>query len=341
MVLPRGVGDYTKKYKPYTFEDVLGQEAAVNGLRQRVVNKEGLKCFLLHGESGTGKTTLANIFAMAVNCNSSSNGSPCCECESCKSIMSGSNPDVKEINASDARGIDDIRDLRINLSSLSIFSSKKVFILDEGHGLTAPAQEALLKTMDSLGNNAYIFICSTDPNKIIKTVRNRCEQYRFDLLDRKQISFLIESVCLFENIELPSDVLSMVVENSFGRPRNALVSLQQAINIGLENKSIISKTLTGVSDDGNTEIIDLCKAITYEKAQWTRVIALYKNIKAEPDQIRITLAGWFRSVLERATDLNNANKAANALSKLVNTLPTPKPENMLVLLLFQIYSIYK
>jgi DNA polymerase III subunit gamma/tau len=341
MVLPRGVGDFTRKYRPYTFDDVLGQEAVVNGLKQRVLSKSGLKCFLLYGESGTGKTTLANTFAMAVNCTNKNNGNPCCECSSCLSIMNGSNPDVKEINASDARGIDDIRDLRTCLSSLSIFNSNKVFILDEGHGLTTPAQEALLKIMDSLGDSAYIFICSTDPNKIIKTVRNRCEQYKFDLLSKDKIKFLVDSVCLFEDITLPADISDTVVEYSYGRPRNALVSLQQVVNIGIENKDLILKTLTGINEVETSEVIELCKSITYGKTSWSSVMNIYKNIKSEPEAIRISLAGWFRSLLEKAQDFNNASKAANALSKLVNILPTPKPENSLVFILFQIFNIYK
>jgi DNA polymerase-3 subunit gamma/tau len=341
MVLPRGAGDFTRKYRPYTFDDVLGQEAAVRGLKQRVLSKTGNNKFLLYGERGTGKTTLANIFAMSINCLNSSNGNACCECSSCLSIMNSSNPDVKEINASDARGIDDIRDLRLSLSSLSIFESKKVFILDEAHGITAPAQESLIKNLDSLGDNAFIFLCSTEPSKIIKTVKDRCEQYKFDTISKDKIKFLIESVCTFEDITLPEDITSTIIEYSSGRPRNALVSLQQVINIGLDNKDLVLKTLTGIDDIGSTEIIELCKALTYSKVPWVKIVELYKNVKAEPEQIRISLAGWYRSLLERASDFNNANKAANALSNLLNMLSTPKPENSLVFILFQIFNIYR
>jgi hypothetical protein len=152
--------------------------------------------------------------------------------------------------------------------------------------------------------------------------------------------FLLESVCLFEGLELKEDIFKLVLDNSFGRPRNALVSLQQAVNIGLDNKNTIISAFTCV-DENNVAIIDLCKALTYGKSTWAGVMSLYKDLDVEPEQIRITLAGWFRSILEKSTDFNNASKAANALSKLVGTLPSPKPENTLVLLLFQIYNIYK
>jgi hypothetical protein len=159
-------------------------------------------------------------------------------------------------------------------------------------------------------------------------------------LGPEKIKFLIETVCAFEGLNATTNVVNTIVECSNGRPRNALVALEQAKNIGLENEDLIIKTLSGYDEASDPEVIELCKALSFEQSSWSRVMSIYKNINSEPDTIRIIIAGFFRSILEKAQNQNTASKAAASLGRLITPLSTPKPENSLVLNLYYIYTTF-
>ena len=193
MVLPHGTGDLYHKYRPRKFGEIAGHKEVVYSVRQAVLNKEPSQAYLLIGESGTGKTTTARIMALSLNCeNRSEEGDPCLECRSCKNILSGSCPDMIEVNAADTRGIGDIRNLCQSMINMPMFLKNKVYILDEAHQLTKEAQSSLLKELEEAPKHVFIILCSTEPKKILNTVKNRCQRFVFNSLRRSELLNLVE-----------------------------------------------------------------------------------------------------------------------------------------------------
>lgn len=339
MVLKRREGDICKAYRPYTFSEVVGQDVVVKGLRGSVLSKNHSQCYLFMGDHGCGKTTLARILAMALNCdNLETNGDPCCECPSCKSIMQDSHPDVKEVNAADAGGKDDVRKLQSDLKTAPMFGKNKIFILDEAHRMTVQAQDALLKSTEDMPPGVYVMLCSTEPDKILKTLKDRCEKHKINKLTRKEIGLLVETVSTFEGYYPDPDVSAAVVEASFGSARAALKTLQKIISLGSSPKEEILTAIDMYETD-NKEVLDLCKAITYGSYDWPYIMSLYKKVSASPEELRIALAGWFRVTLEKSKDYASSDKNASALDLLVDTLPPIKPENGLILKMYKVHKI--
>jgi len=344
MVLKRKDGDICSAYRPQTFSEVVGQTAIVKSLRQAVLSDNHSQCYLFQGERGCGKTTLARIVGMALNCdNRAPNGDPCCECQSCRNIMSDNHVDFREINASSKNGINDVRKIEQELKTTPLFGKVKLYLFDEAHKLSTEAQNALLKDTEDMPSGVYIILCSTEPNKIISTLRDRCEAYDFKRLPKTDIRQLLETVGVFEDYYPNPKVLDALIEASDFRPRNALKALQKAINIsrggGVSETELLE--LIGVDDDLDKDILDLCRLLTStKKSSWDFIMSTYRKIKEDPEAIRLSLAGWFRSMLERSKNIQQAAIPAKALQIFVEPLPIAKPENMLVLMLYQAYLIF-
>jgi DNA polymerase-3 subunit gamma/tau len=344
MLIKRKDGDLCSSYRPQTFSDVVGQQAIVNSLRKAILSENHSQCYLFHGESGCGKTTIARILSMALNCtNRADNGDPCCECTSCKSIALDSNPDFKEINAADTGNKDDVRKIQHDLRSTPMFSKNKIYIMDEAHRMSEAAQDALLKNTEDMPSGVYVILCSTNPSKIIATLKNRCEDYFFDRLNSKEILSLIQTVGTLENYYPTDKVLEAIVENSDGRPRNALKALQKAINLSSSGEADIVSVLNSymlIGEEGS-DVIELCKSLTPFKGtpSWPEIVSKYKSVKIEPESIRIVIAGWFRSMLEKSKLDRQSDKYAEVLSLFTDMLPSPKPENKLVLNLYRAHQI--
>ena len=342
MVMKRRDGDLCKAYRPGTFSDMVGQRTIVNSVRKAITSENHAQCFLFHGVRGCGKTSLARIVAMSLNCNNTVNGDPCCVCESCLNIFDDNHPDVKEIDAVNIGGIDQIRKIRSDLNTKPMFGNVKLYIFDEAHRITSTAQEALLKGTEDMPKGVYVILCSTDQKKIIKTLRDRCEDYNFKRLSDGDIKSLIETVSLLEGVDLNSkyrQIMPTIIETSEGRPRSALRALQKVLNViddGLDWKEIAE--IINFVDDADKSVIDLCRAITSGKYDWKGIVNLYKKIDTSSESIQIVLAGWFRSVLEKGySDIEQASKA---LELFVYDVPTIKPENKLILNLYKVWKIY-
>jgi DNA polymerase-3 subunit gamma/tau len=335
MVLKRKEGDLCTAYRPQTFSDVLGQRTVIKGIVSAIKSENRSHCYLFQGESGCGKTTVARIFAMALNCEKlDNNGDPCCECATCKSISSDTYPDFHEIDGGNAGGKDDMGRIQQDLRASPMFGNTKLYLIDEAHRLTSAAQSALFKGTEDMPKGIYIILCSTEPNKILTALRNRCEEHSFGRLSTEDIKYLVETVGVFESFYPSKKVLEAIISISQGRPRNALKALQKVINLPNETDDNIVDALSFV-DEERKEIIELCRALTFRDIGWKKLMSLYKSIDTEPEGIRIALAGWLRTLLEKEFSSDNAStRLAEALELFVDPLPLIKPENKLVLNIF-------
>jgi DNA polymerase-3 subunit gamma/tau len=225
-----------RKYRPRTFDDVVGQDVVVKTLKNSIINKKIAHAYLFAGPRGTGKTSVAKILAAAVNCEGkSANGDiPCMSCDSCLSIKKGNNPDIIEMDAASNRGIDDIRSIIEKVKYRPLQSKFKVYIIDEVHMLTKDSFNALLKTLEEPPEHTIFILATTEPLKILTTIISRCQRYDFSRVDDKDIVSRLEHVIKFENkdnrpIEYEEDALKLIADLSNGGVRDALSILDQCL----------------------------------------------------------------------------------------------------------------
>jgi DNA polymerase-3 subunit gamma/tau len=220
-----------RKYRPQNFDEVVEQETVVKILRQALKQGKIAHAYLFAGPKGSGKTTVARIFAKGLNCVNGTTDSPCMKCNSCSSITNGTNLDVLEIDAASNRGIDEIRDLKEKVYYVPIASKYKVYIIDEAHMLTMQAFNALLKTLEEPPSNVVFILATTEPDKIPSTIISRCERFYFKPISTQGLFKKIKDVALNENVEISNSAALLISKFSSGSLRNALSILDQGITM--------------------------------------------------------------------------------------------------------------
>lgn len=308
--------DLQVKHRPKTLEEFIGHEATINLIREDHKKGTLAHTIMLVGDSGVGKTTLAYIIA--------------------RDLLGAHDLSVIEVNAADARGISEVKELTKGLSARPLFGNNKVFIIDEAHQLTKDAQNALLKPLESERNShVYWIFCTTNPNSIIKTIKNRCTTYAFSPLSTREIVAVIKPILKDECINLPEDILKLIVSRANGIPREAVKLLDQLRNIS--NGADAAQILKEFGTDGD-EFDNLAKFI---RQPWSKIGPKLKKLyeKKAPESMRIGLLSYYAICLENSSNPQEASKYYSAMCLLKDPILYQPHKPQMTAILYEINKI--
>ena len=218
-----------RKYRPQKFEDVVGQKVIVKTLCNAIINNKITHAYLFAGPRGTGKTSIAKIFAKTINCEHLTNLTPCDECLSCTQFNNKQTVDIIEIDAASNNGVEEIREIKNKVNLVPTNGKYKVYIIDEVHMLTTAAFNAMLKTLEEPPKNVIFILATTEPHKIPLTILSRCQRYDFKKLSNNEIVERLEYIIKTEGIKVEDGVLNMIAEISNGGMRDSIGLLDQLI----------------------------------------------------------------------------------------------------------------
>ena len=211
-----------RKYRPMTFDDVVGQDSIVTTLRNSIINKTFSHAYMFFGPRGTGKTTISKIFARSINCEEPIDGCTCGKCPKCLHSFEKECVDIIEIDAASNNGVDEIRELKNKISLVPAELKYKVYIIDEVHMLSIGAFNALLKTLEEPPEHAIFILATTDPQKVLETIISRCQCFSFKRISENAIVDRMKFIAENENISIEADVLHDIAKFSDGGMRDAL-----------------------------------------------------------------------------------------------------------------------
>lgn len=262
------------KYRPDKFSEMIGNKETVEGVQSLIASKERPHTYLLHGPSGCGKTSLSRIMSKEIGCHPN---------------------EIVEINISNNRGIDTARDIIDKTKLRPLYGPCRVYILDEVHKSTNEFQNALLKVLEEPPEHIYFILCTTEPEKLIKTVRNRCSTFSISPLSDKRIVRALEEICEKESLSVDLELLKTIAKESLGSMRSALVILDQVKDLKGDISEIIASV--GIVTEENKTVIELCRRLSTPKVKWKSVAIVLKNLEEDPEKVRRAVLGYFSSVL--------------------------------------------
>jgi DNA polymerase-3 subunit gamma/tau len=241
---------FYRKYRPQKFSEFIGQEHITKTLSNAISSGMISHAYLFYGPKGSGKTTLARIFAKSINCQNRKDGEfePCCKCTSCIEIQEGRSMDLIEIDAASHRGIDEIRELREGIKFVPSKSKYKIYIIDEAHQLTKEAANALLKTLEEPPAHVIFILATTEVHKMIPTILSRCQRFDFRKLTKKEILTKLQLIVEKEKIKIENEALEILAQKAEGSLRDAESLLDQVFALFGEKeiKSEDIKNLLGL-----------------------------------------------------------------------------------------------
>lgn len=263
------------KYRPTKLEDIVGNTAVIASISALFIGsrREAYpSAYLLTGPSGTGKTTTARILAGKLGCDPA---------------------DVQEIDSADFRGIDTIRDIRQKMRLKPLNGPVRAYILDEVAQLSRDAMSALLKALEDPPAHVYFMLATTDPQKLLPTIRNRCLTFEMQPLPSNRMEYLLKKVCRQEGKEATTAAISKIITNAHGSARAALVMLDSVIDLAPE----LMEASVGLSGEMEKNVIGLCRVLM-AKSTWTQVRAVLKALEeVEPEKVRQAVLGYCANTL--------------------------------------------
>ena len=285
-----------RKWRPQRFADVVGQQPIVTALQNQIAAGRIGHAYLFTGTRGTGKTTCAKIFAKAVNCLDHTSPDPCCECEICKGIDSGSIMDIIEMDAASNNGVDDIRDLRDEVAYLPSVCRYKVYIIDEVHMLSTQAFNALLKTMEEPPEHVIFILATTEVQKVPVTILSRCQRYDFARITAQDIAGRLTYVAGQEKIELEPGAAQLIGRLADGAMRDALSILDTCAGVDNHVDEALVRRMAGVTDRGYLfEISDAIAA--KDSVAALGKIAELRQQSVDMRRLCMELAGHYRNLM--------------------------------------------
>ena len=260
------------KYRPQMLKDFLGNENTTSALRSMMERDEIPHTLLFTGPSGCGKTTLARIVAKRLKC---------------------SEHDLQELNTADFRGIDTIRDVIRNMSLCPMSGPCRVWILDECHSLTKDGQHALLKALEDTPKHVYFLLATTDPEKLLPTIKTRCVTFDVKPLSDKLMDVLLKTVIQKEGVDnIPQETIDQIVQDSLGSARMALSILDKVVNMDPADMLVAAKQQASQTNVA----IDLCRALI-GKRPWREISKIIQGLDQEPESVRRAVLGYASAVL--------------------------------------------
>lgn len=294
-----------RRFRPQTFSEVIGQERVAQTLCNAIHEGRVAHAYLFTGARGVGKTSMARIFAKALNCPDAKDGVPCNQCEQCQSISVGQDVDVSEIDGASNRGIDDIRSLRANVSIKSMRSKYKVYIIDEVHMLTKEAFNALLKTLEEPPPMVKFIFCTTEPNKVPDTILSRCQRFDFGTISTDGITTRLRQLAEIEGFQVDESALELVARRAAGSMRDSQSLFDQLLAFGSEQitSADVHRLLGTAPDDRLIELVESLIARRRDDALNRLDSALQEGVQLEAftDQ----LVAYFRDLMVTACGAND------------------------------------
>lgn len=271
------------KHRPQTLEEVIGNVEIVTYLEEALKDKETCPhVFLLNGPTGCGKTTIARIISSQLDCDPM---------------------DMKEINAANFRGIDTVREIIDSAKYYSMAGGSRVWLIDEVHKMTNDAQNAFLKLLEDTPNHTYFILCTTEPDKLLPTVRGRCTTLQVKSLSDNEMMKLLKGVTKAEGKKIPVPVYEQLIIDSLGLPRNALQILEKVLKVPESQQLEIAKQ----SAVQISQSIELCRALIDRSGGWKKVAGILNGLKEqEPESIRRHVLGYCQSILLKGADNDRA-----------------------------------
>ena len=298
-----------RKYRPLTFDDVTGQETVVKTLKNAIINNKISHAYIFTGPRGTGKTSLAKIFARSINCEHNDNGNPCLECFNCKNF--NENPDIIEIDAASNNGVDEIRELINNIKLAPSNSKYKVYIIDEVHMLSQSAFNALLLTLEEPPSHVVFILATTDIQNVPITILSRTQRFDFTRIALEDIKKRLAYVCSCEKIDITEEALEEIAIQAEGGLRDALSILDQLSSIKEEKITIdtILETYGTISRKKVEEFYD-----NLENNNINKVLTLLKKFKNSSIDSKVFINKFIYYLKDRAVDIKIGNASEKRLS---------------------------
>lgn len=272
-------------YRPKKFEEVIGQDHITKTLKNQIKSGKINHSYLFCGSRGIGKTSIARIFAKAVNCPNAKDGEPCLECETCK-ILSGENLDVVEIDAASNNRVDEIRELREKVKFPPINTKKKIYIIDEVHMLSDSAFNALLKTLEEPPKDVVFILATTEPQKLPATILSRCVRFDFKLLSSDDLCSLLTKVFADANIKSDEASKKLIADVGAGSARDTLSVADMCASF-CDSNLTYEKTLEVLGAIDKNVVIDLNENIALSNLE--KVFEIYNNLSTNGKSVNLII----------------------------------------------------